>query len=91
MDYRAKKEKEKKTTGFDRGVVSTATGTVGQGVGSSFDTFIVSFVLCIIITEQYLDRMSENKQDRQEITEIQSGSYATERITGCDFQMLQAV
>ena len=42
MDCRAKREKEKKTTGFDRGVVSTATGTVGQGVGSSFDTFIVS-------------------------------------------------
>ena len=45
MDYRAKREKEKKTTGFDRGVVSTATGTVGQGVGSSFDTFIVSLYL----------------------------------------------
>ena len=45
MDCRAKREKEKKTTGFDRGVVSTATGTVGQGVGSSFDTFIVRFYL----------------------------------------------
>ena len=37
------------------------------------------------------DRMSENEQDRQEITEIQGGTYATERTTGCDFQMLQAV
>lgn len=42
MDYRAKREKEKKTTGFEKGIVSTSVGAVALGPGSSFETFIVS-------------------------------------------------